>query len=391
MARAHEVAIAADAKEFDRGIRDGVIKPLEKAEDALKDLGDAADDAGRDGARGVDKLEDALRDAERRAKDLGDAGDDAGDEIKRGMRKAEDSVDEFRREANSTAKESAASFDGSAESIVDAFQEIAANAFAGFGPAGAVAGLAAAAGIGLAMAGFENIQEAEEESKKRAGEWAQAYIDAGGKVLNAATTTAVALDIATGDRFEEAKTNAQNWGVEISVAIAAMAGEKWALSAANESLAETESKLQREMENTGIQYPEMVENLTETTLAASAGRTALEGITGEMQRGGEQADAYSRYLKQVAQNTEGATSATDEFGDSVTTLPDGTTIYIDAETGQATTNVDAIEQKIYGIPDGSSTVRVTADTSQVDREMRRLSGTTLRIGTRFVTSGADWD
>ncbi|MGV2482255.1 UNVERIFIED_CONTAM: hypothetical protein IGO34_36260, partial [Salmonella enterica subsp. enterica serovar Weltevreden] len=51
MARAHEISIAADAKDFDRGIRDGVVKPLEKAEQALEDLADAADDAGRDASR----------------------------------------------------------------------------------------------------------------------------------------------------------------------------------------------------------------------------------------------------------------------------------------------------------------------------------------------------
>ena len=47
MGKAHEIAIAADAQAFDQGIRDGVIKPLDKAEEALKDLGDAAGDAGR--------------------------------------------------------------------------------------------------------------------------------------------------------------------------------------------------------------------------------------------------------------------------------------------------------------------------------------------------------
>lgn len=398
MAGGYTVGIASETKAFKQGIESGVIDPLEDAQKELLELGRA---------RGPEQLERAMKDAEKATERLSDETKDTARAIEQefrdayrsvkrssddGMDGAKAGMEDFKQEANQTARESAASFDGSAESIVDVFQEIAANAFGGFGPAGAVAGLAAAAGIGLAMAGFENIQEAEEESKERAGEWAQAYIEAGAKVLSAATTTAVALDIAADpDRFEKAKENAKNWGVDTAVAIAAMAGETWALNAANDSLAETEKKLQREMENTGIQYPEMVDNLTSVTLAASAGRTELDKINGEMQRGGEQADAYSRYLAQVAQNTEGAKTATDEFGDSVTTLPDGTTIYIDAETGQATSNVDAIEKKIYGIPDGSSTVRVTADTSQVDREMRRLSGTTLKIGARIVTSGSGWD
>lgn len=399
MAKGIDLAIAADTRSAMSAINRGLLEPLEDVSEILEQVGDDSKDAGNDLERGMREAQRRTEDAKDEIRQLRDdlkragrQGRDTGDDIRDGFRRAEDGAEEFRDEANSTAREAAASFDGSAESIADAFQEIAANAFAGFGPAGAIAGLAAAAGIGLAAAGFEDLQESEEESKKRVGEWAQAYIEAGSKVLTAATTTAVGLDIATDpDRFAKAKENAKNWGVDVSVAIAAMAGETWALKAANDSLAETETKLQREMENTGIQYPELVDNLTGVTLAASAGRTELDRITGEMSRAGEQADAYSRYLTQVAQNTAGAVTVTDEFGDSVTSLPDGTTVYIDAETGQATSNVDAIERKIYGIPDGHSTVRVGADTSEVDRAMRRLSGTTLKIGARIVTSGSGWN
>lgn len=378
--------------DFLSNVRD-LIRGTDDVETALDDVADSLDDmardaktGGREAERAVEKLEDSFRDAARRAKDLGDAGDKAGDDVKRGMRRAEDGVEEFRDEANSTARESAASFDGSAESIGDAIQEIAANAFAGFGPAGAVAGLAAAAGIGLAMAGFENLKESEEESKKRAGEWAQAYVEAGGKVLTAATTTAKALAIATDpDTFEQAKTNAKNWGVDVSVAVAAMAGEKWALKAADDALVDTERKLNDEMKNVGIQYPELTGKLTDMWSAASTGRGELERINGEMSRGGEMADAYSNYLAHVADNTVGATTVTDEFGDSVTSLPDGTTVYIDAETGQATVNVDAIEGKIYGIPDGSAAVHV--DTSPADRSIREFVGRKRTITVDVVQGG----
>lgn len=372
MAKGIDIAIAADTRSAMSAINRGLIDPLEDVSEALEKLADDSQDATddlergmRDAQRRTDDAKDEIRDLRDELNKAGRSGKKTGDDIRDGFRRAEAGAEEFKDEANSTAREAAASFDGSAESIGDAFQEIAANAFAGFGPAGAVAGLAAAAGIGLAMAGFEGIQEAEEESKQRVAEWAQAYVEAGGKVLNAATTTAIGLDIATDpDRFKKAQENAKNWGVDVSVAIAAMAGEKWALSAADESLAETERKLAEEMEKTGIQYPDLIDNLTETTLAASHGRTALNDITGEMQRGGEQADAYSRYLAQVAENTAGASTKTDEFGDKVTSLPDGTTIYIDAETGQATTDTDAIEKKIYGIQDKSVTIDALVSDAQ---------------------------
>lgn len=404
MAKGIDISIAADTRSAMSAINRGLLDPLEDVSEELEKLADESQDAG-------DDLERAMRDAQRRTDDAADEirklrdelnkagrqGKRTGDDIKDGFRRAEDGAEEFKDEANSTAREAAASFDGSAESIADAFQEIAANAFAGFGPAGAIAGLAAAAGIGLAAAGFENIQEAEEASKERVAAWAQAYVEAGGKVLNAATTTAMALEIATDpERFKQAQQNAKNWGVDTSVAIAAMAGETWALKAANDSLAETERQLQEETSQTGIQNQKLVDNLTEVTLAASSGRTELDRITGEMQRGGEQADAYSRYLLQVAENTQGATTKVDEFGDSVTNLPDGTTIYVDAETKKATTNLDAIERKVYGMPsDKEITVRLRSHLSAAQRDidnfMVRNGGRTITIGTRVVSSGTGWD
>ncbi|MHC9045821.1 hypothetical protein ACYX8G_14640 [Microbacterium saperdae] len=386
-----KIPITADARD--------VIRATDDVEEALDDVADALDDMTRDTKRSAEKAEDSVddladtfRDAQRRAKDLGDEGDDAGDKVKRGMKRAEDGVEEFKDEANSTAKEAAASFDGSAESIADVFQELAANAFAGFGPAGAVAGLAAAVGIGLAVSGFEQVGEAEQESRERAAEWAQAFVEAGSRVLSAATTTAKAVDIATdAEKYKIAADNARNWGVDVSVAIAAMAGETWALNAANDSLQQSAKKINDEMSEVGIQYDWAGESMTDLTTRTAAGQRSFDQLTGEMALGVEQADALSQSLRNTAANTEGATTKVDEFGDAVTTLPDGTRIYVDAETGQATTDLDKIEKKIYGVPDGHSTVTVTADTSQVDREIRRLSNTTLKIGTKFVTSGNEWD
>lgn len=447
MARAHEIAIAADAKEFDQAIRSGVIKPTEEAADALESLTDSVGDVGsasgkaergvsafadklvdaarkagksddeikdalrdmglsakqaeravegvgdefketgREGQRAGDKLEDALKDAQRESKDLGKAGRDAGDDVRKGMKRAEEGVDEFKDEAKQSIKETAASFSDITDAV-DLVQEVAANAFAGFGPAGVAAGATAAVGIGAAAAAFESVNEAEEESRKRAAEWAQAYIEAGGKVLSAATTVAIGLDIATDpERYKVAAENAKNWGVDVSVAIAAMAGEAWALKAANDNLTESEQKIAAEMAEVGIQFDWSKQSMTDLSIETQAGRTALEQLKDEMSRGAEQADAYSRYLAAVADNTAGATTQTDEFGDRVTALPDGTTIYIDAETGQATTDVNAIEQKIYGVPD--KTVHVGADTSEVDREITRLRRTTITIGAKVIKTAEE--
>lgn len=388
-----KIDFLANVRDFLRGT-DDAEQALDDVADSLDDMARDAKNGGRDAERAVEKLEDSFRDAARRAKDLGRAGEDAGDDVKRGMKRAEDGVDNLKDEANETAREAAASFDGSAESIADAFQEIAANAFAGFGPAGAVAGLAAAAGIGLAVAGFTAVDEAEKASRERAAEWAQAFIEAGTKVLSAAQTTAKGLEIFGDDElYQKAKDNAKNWGVDVSVAVAAMAGETWALEAAQKGLADQQAKLDKAMETTQVNLDGTTDGYADLHANIQNGKSALSELTGEMQAGQTAADEYSRFLTAIADNTAGATRAVDEFGDTIVTLPDGKQIYIDAQTGQATMNVDAIEDKIYGIPDGHANVTVDTWGAQnaVDRFVTQNNGRTVKIYGKFISSGGSWE
>lgn len=179
-----KIPMAVDTSGIAKEIDNGLVQPLEDAEDALKALSKV--DAGKDLERDLDKaskatddLKDELDDARDNLKRLGYAAKNAGDDAKRGMDRAEEGVEEFGDEAKSTAKEAAASFNGSAEDIVDAFQEVAANAFAGFGPAGLLAGLAIAAGIGIAVGEFQKATEAAEELRQKAIEYASSARDAG--------------------------------------------------------------------------------------------------------------------------------------------------------------------------------------------------------------------
>lgn len=160
---------------------DDVAADSRKTADRMgDDLADGITDGTKDAERSIERLEKTFRElATEGKKASASTGDTLGDSVQRGTKKAEGALDEFKSEANSTAKESAASFDGSAESIVGSFQEIAANAFAGFGPAGAIAGLAAAAGIGLAMAGLEDAKEETERLTEMAMALAEEYRNTG--------------------------------------------------------------------------------------------------------------------------------------------------------------------------------------------------------------------
>lgn len=176
---------AGDAFTEVRAEAKGALDPFEKE---VKAAGDSADAFRKDAAGAFDKVA-----AEARA-----SGKTVGKSMGDGLDKAGEGLDEFKDEANGTAREAAASFDGSAESIAEVFQEVAANAFAGFGPAGAAAGLAVAAGLGIALAKAQELAEANTEAAESTADLAGEYIDLRGKLEE--------LDI--GGRIRE-------WGLEV--------------------------------------------------------------------------------------------------------------------------------------------------------------------------------
>jgi len=184
----------------------------DKPAKGLADLGEAAEAAGKM----VDKLDDVIgradldalhRDAkagkdgldklERGAKDTARNVDSAFDKIAKSSRsnlghKLDDdlddagkALDEFKDEAHSSGREAAASFGGGFDDIGSFIQETAANAFGGFGPLGAAAGIAAAAGIGIITAAFGKSKEKAEEAQAAVGEWIQAYVDGLGTIKEA--------------------------------------------------------------------------------------------------------------------------------------------------------------------------------------------------------------
>jgi ABC-type transporter Mla subunit MlaD len=212
------------ADSLDDVVRDS-DRSLEKLEDSFEDLGDTIDDVRRDGAESLGRLERTFRDVADASKD---AGRDVGRNMDEGFEKAKRGADEFKDEANSTAKEAAASFDGSAESIGDAFQEVAANAFAGFGPLGAAAGIAAAAGLGVVSQTILGQQEAADELKARLADAYKTAAEEGRAYLDTAQIIAEASDLMFNtDRAAEWKRvqeDAKELGLDVYDVIAANAG-----------------------------------------------------------------------------------------------------------------------------------------------------------------------
>ena len=171
MAKGISINFLADVRDF--------LKGTKNVEDSLDDVADSLDDVAKEGEQSTGKLEDGFRELAKASKR---AGDDVGDNMDKGFKKASEGADALSENSKSNAKEVAASFDGSVQSIADGFQGLAAEAFEGFGPAGVAAGVLVAAGIGLATAEIQKNEEAAKAAKQRTIELGQAFIESGAGV-----------------------------------------------------------------------------------------------------------------------------------------------------------------------------------------------------------------
>lgn len=212
----------ADVRSFLRGTSD-VEGALDKVSDSLDDLardaqqsadktGDAFDDAGKavgdsldDGAKearkSLDRVGDDAKDAakevddaaekmERSFRDAFDAAkkesktvrQDIGDDAKKGFSDAGEATETFKNEARQNLSETVSSFRGDTEDLAQIAQDVLGGVVSDLGPIGMVAGAAAAAGIGMAVAKLQDMAEKINAAKEEAGELAIEFKNAGGRI-----------------------------------------------------------------------------------------------------------------------------------------------------------------------------------------------------------------
>lgn len=345
-----EVAIASDTKAFQQGVETGIIVPLEDAIKKLKDLGDAD---------GAEQLEKALKSAQRQTAQLADESARTAREIDQKYRdayrsmkqEATESLDglsgasrEVGAELTQNIGETFSSFRGDAEDFAQIVQDTLGGLAGSLGGLPAIAATAAgAAGLGLIIGAFQSAQEEQEKLSEKAGEWAAKYIEAGSTVLSVSQQVAEIQDIWT-NQYDVLVANAKKWGVSNEVAANAMAGIPGALDQVSESIGKM-----RDAYDAGAldRTKDMNSTLDKQKKALDEAQSAYDAIAGAMSRGAEQASGASASLVALAENTQGATKTVDEFGDRIYALPGDVKVYVDAQTGQATTDLDAIDKKIY--------------------------------------------
>lgn len=281
-------SILSDISKFD----------TDKPARGLEDLADSATLAGD----AVDKLSDLVRrgDVDKIGNDARDAGsdldrfasdarttarkvDDSFDAIAKSSRsnlrekidddldKASEGFDEFKDEAKSSGREAAASFGGGFDDVADTIQEIAANAFGGFGPLGLAAGIAAGAGIGIITKMFSDSKEKAEEAKAAIGDWVQAFIDGQGKIQESTIAGKLQDILGDPDQYKEIIQLSRDAGVSASLYARALAGDVDAAKKLSGQLSTQSQKLAANTSATG-----------EGAAAAANARGAIEKLAGKL-------------------------------------------------------------------------------------------------------------
>lgn len=407
MARAHEIAIAADAKAFDQGIRNDVVKPLEKAEEALADLADAAEDAGRDGARGLDRLEDSLKDAQRQAKKTEDAVDDIGEGGKRGFGKMSESAQEVSQEIGQNLGEAVSSARGNIAELGQVGQDTLgglAATLAGAGPIGIVgaAGLAAGAfGLGAVTGELQKQQEEADRMRERIGDAYKGAAAEGRRYLDTAALISEASDLMfnpdRADEYKRVLADAKQLDIDRNVVIRANAGDldaqRIVQERINELLADQDSLVaagtsgQKGLSAEVADLRDRWAEVSEATQDSASKADDLRAITSDMLIG-------------LIDSAGTAQEEVDELGNKLVTFQGEhgeEKVFIDMQTGEATRNLDRFKGDANGVIDTVNAkevvlkARATYDQAQRDLDgfVIRNSGKEIKIKSRIVTSG--WD
>ena len=314
----------------------GMAESAKAADKAGEKIGDAFKDGSKLAGKSVEGIQDDLKDTGKSADALGDkaaatfrglgqdakaAGDKVGKSTKDGFKDASEGAETFKENANANAKEVAASFDGSAASIADGFQGLAAEMLEGFGPAGLVAGVALAAGIGLATTAMTESAESATALKQKSVDMLDAIEQVGGDLskLDYADTiktwgrevmednwlTFWANEATT--KFQETAKDAKEAGVDATEAVKAAAGS------ADDS---------REfLDKTGDAWQKLSERIQEGTSYTAEGIPVQDESAQAAQR---QLNALSDLRGQAEDNLKTTADSVEIYGIEKDAVDDGT-------------------------------------------------------------------
>jgi hypothetical protein len=256
----------------------------------------------------------------------------------------------MKEEAGQSARETAASFRevGDAGDLV---QEVLANSLGGFGPIGMAAGIAGAAGFGILT---EAINTGTEQSKERVSAMYDDMIESGQKFVTDNYVSEAIKAIQTDaegavSSYANAQEIATMTGAALSTVLRALAGD---------TAAQTEVE--------------------------SARREALKVAQGEqaayIAKNGEESASIEYNISTL----ETQAKAFDRTNSEKDTATEKARIYAEAMSGFAAANdgasgsIDRVKSALAALP-ASTTVRLLADDSDLERAITRQQGRTISV------------
>lgn len=371
-----------------------------QAERAVEGIGDEFRETGRDGDAAASKLEDSLRDVQRQAERT---ADDVGDVGGKGFGKMSDSAKEVTQELGQNFGEAVSSIRDNLGDLGQVGQDTLgglAATLAGGGPAGllgAAALGAGAVGLGLVTAELQKQQQEADRMRERISAAYQGAAEDGRRFIDTQTIIADGMDlIFNPERAEEYKRvleDATQLGLDRSTVIAANTGDLDAQRVVQEqinrllgdsnSYEATGTTNKKTLKSDVADIRDRWKEVVQTTEEYADKTVSATDYTSEM-------------LMKLIDSAGTAQEEVDELGNRLLTLPDGQQVVIDAETGQATQNLEKFKGDADGViasVNGKEVVlRAKAALEQARRDVDGFiasqDGRSFKIKGRVVTDGS---
>ena len=348
------IQFLADAIDYLRGagqVKQATKDNAEGLEDLMRkgirlgrELGKTSDEIALDLSRGFDvPLARAKRAVEEVADAAKDAGDDVDQSLSKGSTRAGDSVSELGSIARDVLQ---GDFGSAAESAASALMGLA-----GVVTGGAVGGAIATALGSIVGSWVSEWNRAAEESAQHVSDMYDDMTESGNRYLSQAYLIAAANElIADEGKLAKARKLSEFLGGDLNTAIGAMIGSSSDLAIAQQAVSDQLDIVGSKVQSYSTLQGDAASETQRTFAELQNLRGELNGVGDSLDSAGSKADALSGYqihLMDAEVAAGRATKEIDAFGDAVYKMPDGKTVYVDAETGRATQDIQAIEDKVF--------------------------------------------
>jgi len=362
-----EIGIAEDGEAFRKGLKADVIEPLEDAEEAITDLGKS---------KGPERLERELEVAQEQTKDLRKETRKTADEIAAAYRQssakakdsfkgAGDAAEAFGDQSKAKFAEVASSFKGDMGSI----QDLAQGTLGGIagtltGPFALAAG-GAAIGVGLIGSAIQGLVADAEATKQRVGEKFKEMAQSGLDDWLSMQAVIARTDDILADHGDEVTKIADELNLPVETVLAAWAGMPHEMEVVKVKLSEMSAEVRDFAESMGQPSEiaeEMYLNLETSTKPL---RDAMRETEGAVDRYEERARVVNMMLRNMLADAGNIKQEIDDVGNELYTLSDGQQVIIEADTKQATLNLDKFREDLDGIADTVVFTRAEIETPNV--------------------------